>query len=276
MEMQIIAMYVICDEVLKQVGHRDNIQAQISCAEIITTHLVAAQWFGNNIQSARHFLASTGMIQNMLSKSRFNRRLHAIPSSIWEALFQMIAQRNIDQEKSKEFLIDSFPIPVCHNIRIRRSKIYTDEIYRGYTASKKQYFFGLKVHMITTTCGEPVEIAFSPGSEHDLKIFKQMNLSLPEGSTIYADKAYNEYEFEDLAKDGGNIRICPQRKKNSKRQVSQALEFITNHTRKRIETTFSSITRLFPKKIHAVRAKGFELKVLTFILAYAIQSMIAG
>jgi hypothetical protein len=41
--------------------------------------------------------------------------------------------------------------------------------------------------------------------------------------------------------------------------------------RKRIETSFSQIVALFPKKIHAVTSGGFELKIVCFILAFAIQ-----
>ena len=38
--------------------------------------------------------------------------------------------------------------------------------------------------------------------------------------------------------------------------------------RKRIETVFSQITRIFPRSIHAVTSKGFEIKVFNFILSY--------
>lgn len=37
-------------------------------------------------------------------------------------------------------------------------------------------------------------------------------------------------------------------------------------TRKIIETTFSLITGSFARKIHAVTAHGFELKIVMFIL----------
>ena len=54
-------------------------------------------------------------------------------------------------------MIDSLPIAVCDNIRIRRSKIYSTEDFRGYQASKKRYFYGLKVHLMVTQAGQPVE-----------------------------------------------------------------------------------------------------------------------
>ena len=49
--------------------------------------------------------------------------------------------------------------------------------------------------------------------------------------------------------------------------------YIQERVRKRIETSFSQITNLFPKHIHAVTPQGFELKIICFILAFAIQSL---
>ncbi len=40
--------------------------------------------------------------------------------------------------------------------------------------------------------------------------------------------------------------------------------------RKRIETAFSQITNLFPRSIKAVTACGFEIKVFSFIIAFAL------
>ena len=44
--------------------------------------------------------------------------------------------------------------------------------------------------------------------------------------------------------------------------------------RKRVETAFSQITMLFPRFIHAVTRKGFELKIYLFILAYTFRLLI--
>jgi len=61
------------------------------------------------------------------------------------------------------YVIDSIPIAVCDNIRIRRSKIYSTEDFRGYQASKKRYFYGLKIHLMVTQDGQPVECFLPPG-----------------------------------------------------------------------------------------------------------------
>jgi len=69
----------------------------------------------------------------MLSKSRLNRRLHKIDETIWMCLFQVIAQSFKELNQEQEYIIDSFPVPGCDNIRIARCQIYTKEEYRGYS-----------------------------------------------------------------------------------------------------------------------------------------------
>jgi hypothetical protein len=46
------------------------------------------------------------------------------------------------------YVIDSYPIAFCDNYRICRSKIYHGEDWRGYIASKKRYFYGVRIHIM--------------------------------------------------------------------------------------------------------------------------------
>ncbi len=63
--------------------------------------------------------------------------------------------------------MDTFPVPVCRNIRIQRCKIYKNKAFRGYCASKKEYFYGLKVCLIVNEQGRPVEMTLVPGATAD-------------------------------------------------------------------------------------------------------------
>ena len=77
------------------------------------------------------------------------------------------------------------------------------------------------------------------------------------------------YTYEDELKSRG-IRIVIERKENSYRhhfiEDWKDLKFY----RRKIETTFSQITNLFPKKIHAVTDARFELKIKGFIIALSL------
>ena len=93
MEDTITTTYYIHDEFLKATVHRDDSQTRLSSAEVMTVALVASAFFGGNIEAARSFLDEYGYINKAISKSRFNRRLHAINSHVWEALFLVLAER---------------------------------------------------------------------------------------------------------------------------------------------------------------------------------------
>jgi hypothetical protein len=257
LEDTITTIYCLCDEFLKATAHRDDPQVRLSSAEVMTVALTASAFFGGNIDRSRLFLHEHGYMPTMISKSRLNRRLHTIPPSRWEALFAVLAAVFKEGNSSGEYVVDSLPIPVCDNIRIWRCRLYEGEEFRGYIASKKRYFYGLRVHMIVTAeDGKPVEFFLEAGATNDNRAFKGFELGLPEGSTIYADKQYNDYHYEDLMEEAASIRMRPLRKKNSKRPLAPFVEYIQQLMRKRIETSFSQIGALMPKKIHAVTARG--------------------
>jgi hypothetical protein len=121
--------------------------------------------------------------------------------------------------------------------------------------------------MVTAT-GEPVEMFLAPGSTGDVSALDVFEFDLPDGSTVYADSAFRIYEIEDLLKEACGIRMLPMRKKNSKRAVPGYVAYLQGVVRKAVETAGSIIERLLPKSIHAVTSKGYELKVMLFVLAY--------
>ena len=49
-----------------------------------------------------------------------------------------------------------------------------------------------------------MEFALAAGSEADVSVFKDLELDLPKGSIICADKkAYTDYDYEDLLEEVG-------------------------------------------------------------------------
>src|SRR5262249_58148444 len=82
---------------------------------------IASLCFRGNQASARAMLQQHGYIPHMLSKSRFSRRLHRL-KDIFLVLFDLLAQTWKTLNKDAIYVIDSIPIAVCDNIRIRRSK----------------------------------------------------------------------------------------------------------------------------------------------------------
>jgi hypothetical protein len=271
MVIKTVAIYVFFDDILKSMRYKEPKNRKTTDAEIFTVVLIAAGYFGGNIETAISFVRSTGLMPSMLSKSRFNRRMHQIgelPAELFFHTGETIKSLNI----SHIYAIDSFPVAVCHNIRIPRNRILKEEAYRGYCASKRCYFYGFKVHVTVTADGIPVEYTFTTGSTHDLEGIRQMPLNLPDGSEILSDAAYTDYDMEEMLADN-NIRLLAARKANSKRPHHPSTEYIIATRRKRIETVFSDIAKLMPKSIHAVTAEGFLIKLIAFIWAYTFDKI---
>ena len=131
---KIITIYCFFDELLKALGQRDDCQAHLSTAEVMTITLVGAEFFTGNQQAALNFLVAHGYVKPF-SKSRFNRRLHAIPETLWQLALSLLAQAHPSTNPERVHIVDTCPVPVCRNIRIRRWRIYRDKVFRGYCAS---------------------------------------------------------------------------------------------------------------------------------------------
>ncbi len=127
--------------------------------------------------------------------------------------------------------------------------------------------------MITTEAGLPVHYIHA-GSFADVRAFQTMPVNLPEQSQLYADSGYTCYELEELFAECEQVQLPICRKANAKRKEEPHVAFLKNYYPKCIETTFSGITNFFPKKIHAVTAQGFILKIILFIFAFTLNQLI--
>lgn len=271
MDSQIVAVYCICADMLNALHHRDDPQCHLTDAEIMTVALVAALFFGGNYARAQAHLADYHYIAAPLSASRFSRRVHRI-KELFLTLFAVLGAQWKALNAESVYLIDSFPIASCDNIRIRRSRRYRGAAYHGYVPSKRRYFYGLRLHLLVTASGEPIEFFLLPGADNDTGALQWYQFDLPRGATIVGDKAFNHYGIEDdLATVG--LTLAPLRKKNSKRAIPPWATYWRQQVRQQIETVGSLLTDRFPKTIRAVSAVGFELKVVLFVLAYSINCL---
>lgn len=264
-EYELIGLFCRIDDFCRDYpGVYDQRQA-CATSEVVLAAIIACRLFGGNFRQACQFLKDYRYCPKMLSESRFNRRLHDIPSSFWEKLMLTMSR----EHSSSNYIVDSFPVPTCRPARHLRARLFCGEEFRGYNSSHKNWFFGLKVHLIATAEGCPVSAIISPGSVHDLTALKVMDLELPIGSVLYGDKAYTDYDFEKQLMDTRGVCLMAQRKENSQRPHTEEIKRKCSSVRKLIETTISGIVRLMPRWIQAVTEQGFELKLSLFVIAAA-------
>jgi Transposase DDE domain len=104
-------------------------------------------------------------------------------------------------------------VAICDNIRIARSKRVKGEAFRGKVASKGRFFYGVRVHVVTTEAGVPVEFALLPGAAGDVRGLDVLPLVLAQGAEAYVDSAFTSYEREDAAReaDALGFQVCYRR-----------------------------------------------------------------
>lgn len=263
-----LIIYCFVDDFLKKIKPLDDKQRRFTDAQVITTAIIAAKKFYGNYASALDFLASYEGFYR-IDRGIFSMRLKRLEATI-RLIFNHLSQTIKELNLSQEYIIDTFPVSVCRNIRIPYCKLIKGEPYRGYNVSKKEYFYGFKVQIITTKAGIPVQFDIFCGETGDITALQSTHVNLPKNSQLFGDKAYNDYEIEDFMYECDEIMLRPVRKSNSKRKDFPYEAAYKKMIRKQIENTFTMITDLLPKHIHATNIEAFLLKIFLFVLAFTI------
>lgn len=268
-----LAIYCFLDDLLKAINHQEDQRSQINDAQVLTTALIAVLDYGGNYQKSLDKIAESGMFSKTLSRSRYSRRLNRLADLIY-LLFHQLGSVLKDLNYESRYRLDSFPVPLCDNIRIKRNRltkaVSEPEEYRGVISSKQRYFFGVRVQVITTIEDLPVEFSILPGGCADLQGLAELALDFAEGAEIAADAAYTEYNWEDHWWETEKVKLLVTRKKNSFRTDLPVMKDYKFWLRHPIETTIGEVEKVFPKKIHATNLGGFILKVALFLWAFQL------
>jgi len=271
---KIISVFCFLDDLLKAMRHQDHSRSLVSDAEILTTAFLAASNYGGHLNAARLHMLDYGLVPAMISESRFNRRLHRL-APLLEVIFFQVGTQLKAIAGASDYVLDSFPVAACDNIRIARSKLLKGNQWRGKWSAMRRYFYGVKVQVLTLK-GIPVEFCITPGSQNDVKALHKLPLSVPPESTIYADTAYTDFQTEDDAFDAEGIHLAVQRSSRVKnRKDTPWAAWLKQQMRKGIETTFSMIKAKMLRTIHAVTQNGFCIKIALFIISYTFENLIS-
>ena len=71
-------------------------------------------------------------------------------------------------------IIDSFPVLLFQPVRSHRVKFLNEAINIGYCASKKMWFYGLKVHLAVTESGYILDYLVTLASVHDIQVAEEL------------------------------------------------------------------------------------------------------
>jgi hypothetical protein len=128
MDTQIVLIFCLCADLLKGLHHVEDRQSQLSDAEVMTAAIVAMLYFRGNFRMACQFLCEYDYMPHMLSRSRFNCRLHRI-SELFLTLFLSLGEYWKVLNERSSYVLDSYPIIACDNYRS------TNQIWLAFRSS---------------------------------------------------------------------------------------------------------------------------------------------
>ena len=270
----ILLVYTIIDDLYHQfvptsVSQRRNVDtAKMSDSEIITLSICGElagidsenAWYSFVKRNYRH------LFPRLCSRTRFNRTRRAL-LQVTELLRQKLTH-SFPIPTSRYFVIDSFPLPVCKFGRVRYCRSFrVDGANYGKCPSKKETYFGFKVHALITIEGYITAFEITPASVDDregLRDFAENHLCL----TVLGDKGYTgEQLWEDMQEKG--ICLMSLKPSNHKNNWPKEVRQVIFRFRRRIETVFSQLSeQLNAEKVLAKSFRGLCTRLQNKILGH--------
>lgn len=204
--------------------------------------------------------------------NRRRRRLQDCISLVASALSEVTAP------DCSLFIIDPIPLPIYANPRISRCKICLDDPSmppsRGYHASHRTYYYGLKMQLVTSASGVPISLGLTPANIHDVKYSSGLDTNAIAGSKLVGDKGYLSKNQQMSLFENDRIQLITPKRANMKRE-----EVLWNprcrYIRKRIETLFSQMCDQFNlKRNYAKTLDGLFTRICTKIAGVATMQYI--
>ena len=270
----ILIVYVIVDDLYlqyapDQVLKRRNIsQAKLSDSEIITI-TICGELVGIDSENAWFSFVKKNysyLFPNIGSRTRFNRTRRNLLQMMELLREKLLSVFSLPY--SRYFVIDSFPLPVC-----KFGRAHFCKTFRGYGAdygkcsSKKETYFGYKVHALITLEGFITDFEITPASVDDRIGLRDLT-DEKSNITILGDKGYvGEELFEDMQK--AHICLMALKRSNSKEQYPTNVRRLIFRLRRRVATVFSQLSeQLHAERVLAKSMRGLKTRLVNKILAY--------
>lgn len=175
------------------------------------------------------------------SYAGFVQRVNRV-SDVFAPLVEILSARDAI---SGDWLLDSQPIIVAQQGRSFKARVAPEYASRGYCASKKLYYYGVKLHVLGQqqigSLPFPDYIGITPAGENDGKVLENLLPYLPE-NRAYGDKAY-EY-LKPLAAVRGIELLTPIKRAKGQEYLDvtdQWLSRAVSQVRQPIESLFNWI-----------------------------------
>lgn len=268
---QLVLVYCLADDGLKSEKNggnwrKSNHNPKCTDAEIMAVAMMQS-YFGTATLKRTYLLIKANDAQafpHLPSYKQWLARLHNLSFQMGAILENV--PLNI-KESDEIYLIDSFPINMCQPIRHGRVNLLRDQgAYFG--KGTKGWFFGFKLHVLSTRTGQIVGAILLPTSYDDRAGARRLASLMEEGSLCLADLGYRGAKFQlEMYEEEGVLFLTRAD------ITSQRLKILHSTIRERVEGIFSSLWERFATRVYSRSWQGLwntlKLKMLDYKLCFA-------
>ena len=247
------------------IGNKPKRTPKMSCSEVITIMIL---FHSVGFRNMKHFYLFyvkkhlNGHFPNTVSYNRFLELMQSatLPMTIFMKSCCMGEGTGIS-------FIDSTPIRVCKNKRIKRNKVFAGLAQIG--KSTMGYFFGFKLHIVINDKGELLNFVITPGNTDDREPLKNPSFIKALKGKLYADKGYISKELTRvLFMDG--IHLITSIRNNMKNTLMEMKDKILLRKRSVIETVNDELKNICQVEHSRHRSfTNFITNLVSGLIAYS-------
>ena len=222
---QLVSIFFIVSEIFDEgvslnVINNSNYSSRLNDAEVLTIFFFGLLSGHKDIKSiywhTRNHLP--GWFPELRGYEAYNNRLSKLADILPIILEALLKRCSVMKNCELHRLIDSFPIILAKSKRSQNAKVAPGLADKGYCASRGEYYYGVKVHVIgisrENSIPIPEIVQVTPASTHDLTLLKTVGRHCF-GIDLYADK-----EFQINMKEENRVNIITPVKKPKERDLS--------------------------------------------------------
>jgi len=163
--------------------------------------------------------------------------------------------------------VDSTPIRVCKNKRIKRNRVFKDTATVG--KSTMGYFFGFKLHLIINDKGEILNFVITQGHVDDRNPLKSKKFVEAVKGKLYADKGYISAKLTEVLFIDG-LHLITQIRNNMKNVFMEMKDKIMLRKRSIIETVNDELKNICQIEHSRHRSfSNFLTNMMAGLIAYS-------
>lgn len=273
-EDKITEIFYLADEFCKEfdaylstkiIGNKPKRKPIMTVSEVVT---ITVLFHAGSFRNMKHFYLP--YVQKHLSKEfprtvSYNRFTELMQSSV--LAMSMFLKTCCLGDCTGISYIDSTPVRVCKNKRIKRNKVFKGIAELG--KSSLGFFYGFKLHLIINDKGEILNFVITQGNVDDRTPLKNQKFVEKITGKLFGDKGYISAELTQLLFIDG-IQLITNIKKNMKNCLMEMSDKILLRKRSVIETVNEELKNICQVEHSRHRSFGnFISNLVAGLIAYS-------